>query len=79
MGKNLKHIIGKRYLVFAGPDYYPAKGFDDFVGGYVDGEYEKAMKFCEQILKKKNEYGENYDWSYIIDLHTGEDELFSRY
>jgi len=58
-----------RYLVFAGADYYPIGGFDDFVAGFRELQY--AMKFIETI----HETGKNKEpaeWCHIIDTHLME-------
>ena len=45
-----------RYLLFAGEDYYPAGGFDDFVGSYDTMEQAK-----ETSLDNKN-------WAHIVSI-----------
>ena len=46
-----------RYLVFAGPDYYPAGGWHDFVGAFATFEEADA---------KATAY--TGDWAYVVDL-----------
>lgn len=51
----------KRYALFEGSEYYPAGGWDDFVGTYdTKEEAEKARS----PLK--------YGWWHVVDLQTGE-------
>ena len=51
-----------RYLVFAGPDYYPAGGWGDFIGNFESKEDAlKAAKLDGSNLR---------DWSQVIDTET---------
>ena len=47
----------KRYLIFAGADYYPAGGWGDFVGDFDT---------LEEAIAKAKTLGSN--WKEIIDL-----------
>lgn len=49
-----------RYLVFRGADYYPAGGWDDFVGSY---EFIFEARAAVDADKQ--------DWSHIVDKATG--------
>lgn len=52
----------KRYIVFAGSDYYPAGGWDDHFGSF-DSVYEGL-----EALKPYS-----YDWWHIVDSDTGKE------
>jgi menaquinone-dependent protoporphyrinogen IX oxidase len=49
----------KRYLLFAGEDYYPRGGWSDFIGDF------------DTIDEAKNYKIEYIDWIQIVDLETG--------
>jgi hypothetical protein len=51
-----------RYALFAGDNYYPSGGFQDFRGTF--SELESATDFA-----KKSE--EDYDWWHVVDLTDG--------
>lgn len=51
----------KRYLLFAGDNYYPSGGWGDFVDGF-DSVEQAALKLAER----------SYDWFQIVDATTGE-------
>lgn len=60
---------GPRYLVFGGCDYYPAGGWNDFVGAYLfKDDAVRAAK--ESIGPKNGDWGTGKDWVHIIDLET---------
>lgn len=49
-----------RYALFAGDDYYPAGGWNDF------------RRACDTLEAAYPADGESFDWWHIIDLVTGE-------
>ncbi len=51
----------KRYLVFSGPNYYPAGGWDDF-----DADFDTL----EEAVKCANATDTLYNWAQVIDLET---------
>lgn len=51
----------KRFLVFAGDNYYPLGGFDDLQGDY---ETLEAAQFAAEAL--------NREWAQVADTQTGE-------
>lgn len=50
----------KRYLVFAGDQYYPAGGWEDFMGAFVT--LEEAQDYYEKLT--------GTDWKQLVDLET---------
>ena len=54
----------KRYLVFAGEDYYPAGGWGDFI---------EAFASHEDAASKAAECEERGDWSQVVDLERMEE------
>lgn len=46
----------KKYLLFAGPDYYPAGGWGDFRGDFATPE--EAEEYAESLSQ---------DWHHIVD------------
>lgn len=60
----------KRYLVFAGPVYYPLGGMDDFVEDYdfIDPALDRAKE-----EKNRDTYGSpEYLWAQVYDTKTRE-------
>lgn len=53
----------KRYVVFAGSNYYPCGGWDDFVDSFATPEEAQA-----EIDKQEH----RSCWAYAIDLETGD-------
>jgi hypothetical protein len=53
----------KRFLVFAGDDYYPSGGWHDLVGDF------DSLEEARNVATKSEKRGH---WSHIIDLTTGE-------
>ena len=51
----------KRYLVFAGEDYYPVGGAGDFVSDH-DTE-EEAIKVADEACRG--------EWAHVLDTETG--------
>jgi alkanesulfonate monooxygenase SsuD/methylene tetrahydromethanopterin reductase-like flavin-dependent oxidoreductase (luciferase family) len=51
----------KRYWLFAGDDYYPGGGLDDFVGSF-DRIIDTLARLSE----------DRFDWYHILDTHTGD-------
>lgn len=49
----------KRYLLFAGYDFYPAGGWDDFIS---DGNTVEELKLLGET---------GHDWAHIVDRDTG--------
>lgn len=63
----------KRFLVFAGLDYYPAGGWADFRGGFDDldsAAAEAGRLILEQDPDKPKGCG-RFEWSQVIDLEIG--------
>lgn len=54
----------KRYLVFAGDDYYPSGGWNDFRDDFDD--IDAAKTEARRLLSR-------YSWVQLIDLVTKED------
>ena len=50
----------KRFLLFAGEDYYPWGGWRDFVGSFDTAE--EAMAVINQPV-----HGETVEWGHIVD------------
>jgi len=53
----------KRYLLFAGSNYYPAGGWDDFWAASDD---------IEELKRQAENGGWLPDWAHIVDLETRE-------
>lgn len=53
----------KRYIVFAGSDYYPGGGWGDFRGDF--DTLEEARALIKTLL--------DYDWQQIVDTFTKEE------
>lgn len=53
----------KRYLVFAGYDYYPSGGWDDFQSDHETAE--EAHAAVRTLVVK------SHDWYQVVDLETG--------
>lgn len=51
----------KRYMLFAGWDYYPSGGMRDFVGSY--DTFDEA---------REDALGMTGDWWHILDIETGD-------
>jgi hypothetical protein len=49
----------KRYLIFAGSNYYPSGGWDDFRGS------TDTLDEATSIAK-----GGRHDWWHVVDTHT---------
>lgn len=52
----------KRYLVFAGTDYYPSGGANDFI--FATNDLEEARNKMAENIK------EGFEWSHIFDNET---------
>ena len=50
-----------RYAVFAGENYYPGKGDEDFVGVY------NSLEAAESVAKALDDKG-GCDWTRVVDL-----------
>ena len=57
----------KRYLVFAGFNYYPSGGWDDFVDAFSTLEEAQASAISCQ---SRGESGGSFDWVQIVDCET---------
>jgi len=51
----------KRFLVFAGDNYYPEGGWGDFRGAYATKENALAAALAAAV-----------DWAHVADIGTGE-------
>ena len=55
----------KRYLLFAGMDYYPSGGWDDYLGDFI------TISECLSHLKEeKNRCWDPLEWHHIVDTKT---------
>ena len=57
----MNNIALKRFLLFAGDEFYPGGGWDDFIAGY-DTELE-AIRVAED---------NKFNWYHVVDTYTGE-------
>ena len=57
----------KRYLLFAGDDYYPAGGWGDFVDSYDS---------VAEAIAALGAGDRRYDWFHVVDSQTGKIEVF---
>lgn len=57
----------KRYLLFAGDNYYPSGGWGDFVTSHDDIE---VLRRHPDFAAGSNDGG--LRWSHIVDTHTGQ-------
>lgn len=55
----------KRYLVFAGENFYPDGGWDDIRGSF--DTQEEAERFAHGITGRPG----GWDWGQVVDLMTG--------
>lgn len=72
----------KRYLVFAGKNYYPGGGWSDFRGAFDDLE-SAAAEAARLVLEPKHDedaWGNDgrLEWSHCVDLVTGQGEYIRR-
>ena len=55
----------KKYLAFAGSNYYPVGGMNDFIGSF---------EILEDAINKINEYDDSYgrlnDWGHVLSLDS---------
>ncbi len=56
----------KRYALFAGQDYYPSGGWDDF-----QSSHDTADQAVTALTATAATSDCDWDWAHIIDLHTG--------
>lgn len=66
----------KRYLLFAGDDYYPLGGWEDFQGDFdlcVNAKNFRKYYFAGtyQHLAGLAQYEIAFDWKHIVDSHSG--------
>lgn len=59
----------KRFLVFAGQNYYPQGGWDDFHGSY-DTLEEAEEAACNAVSHALHGW-QAEDWSHIVDTEIG--------
>ena len=57
----------KRYLVFAGIDYYPAGGWNDFQGSFAS--LNEANVACLRAEAEKGKHGDGV-WFHIVDTEN---------
>lgn len=55
----------KKYLLFAGPFYYPGGGWEDFIGSYRS--IDEAKKAFDEQCEKHSDI----NWAHIVDVDTG--------
>lgn len=55
-----------QYLLFAGYNYYPGGGMNDYIDEFDDLEDAK-----QRGANVSDSYGTEYDWWHIYDTHTG--------
>ena len=56
----------KRFVVFAGFQYYPGGGWEDFIGSC------DTLEEARELRRATLEENYQYSWSHIVDLQTGE-------
>jgi hypothetical protein len=61
----------KRYLLFAGFNYYPCGGWDDFIGSF-DTQEEATKAGVSRKANIERYAGGCADWFQVVDSHTGE-------
>lgn len=54
----------KQFLVFAGDDYYPQGGWEDFRGMYDD--FQSASERLDDLIDQAD-----VDWGHVVDLEAG--------
>lgn len=62
----------KRYLVFAGPDYYPHGGWEEFKSSHSDKQSAKHFiyqLFLKALKNQKSGQDDGYgvDWAQVVD------------
>lgn len=58
-----------RYLVFAGPDYNPRGGADDFIMAINDKEF--AVSLAQSLIgaQVRSSFGkDDYEWTQVFDI-----------
>lgn len=55
----------KRYLCFAGEDYYPSGGWDDYVDSF--DTLEEAVSFLRSKLSTYSTLRQDWGWCHIVD------------
>lgn len=55
------------FLLFAGYNYYPSGGWDDFKGSF--SSREEAIKYAKGLA--------DYDWVQVVNLQTESSESFT--
>lgn len=60
----------KRYLLFAGANYYPRGGMEDFVAGFdgLDGAIARGRAETDHSGERR---GKADDWWHVLDLEEG--------
>jgi hypothetical protein len=57
----------KRFLLFAGENYYPSGGMEDFINSFDSEQEAKDWYNKNQIAAKSNPDLEEYEWLHIWD------------
>jgi len=55
----------RQFLLFAGANYYPAGGWDDYIDSFDSVEDAKAHVDAQASMR--------FDWWHVIDMTTGEE------
>jgi hypothetical protein len=58
----------KRYLLFAGAQYYPCGGWDD-----LEGDFDTLEEAREAAKHSPIKLAPEYDWTQIVDTQIGEE------
>lgn len=58
----------KRFILFAGDNYYPGGGMSDMVTSFDD--LQEAKRHWDQDQAQAYEY-DRHDWGHILDRETG--------
>ncbi len=67
----------KRFLVFAGSNYYPKGGWDDFRGAHDTLEEAKTAILDSLVSPMSNpKYAPTHDWCHIIDVQLQQRVVF---
>lgn len=59
----------KRFLLFAGFQFYPYGGCND-----LKGAYETRSEMLEDVVLLLDDEGHRWDWAHSLDTSTGETE-----
>lgn len=58
----------KRFMLFAGENYYPCGGMEDFKGSF--DTYEEAEEYVNTKNKGVQMDGWGWDWAHVYDTET---------